>query len=190
MLSRRRLLVLGAAASANATLFIPSADAAPRGHGGRSHGHAPGTKERAITLHNIHTGESLKTVYWSEGRYHASVMKQLNHLLRDHYSGDVHIMDPQVIDLLSALQQRLQVHRPFQIISGYRSPKTNAWLASMSDGVAQHSLHMEGKAVDIRLEGVSVRALGRAARGLKAGGVGQYPESDFVHVDVGRVRTW
>jgi uncharacterized protein YcbK (DUF882 family) len=110
--------------------------------------------------------------------------------LRDHYSGDVHVMDPQVIDLLSALQARLQSRRPLQIISGYRSPHTNAWLASMSDGVAQHSLHMEGKAVDVRLEGVSVRAIGRAARSLRAGGVGQYPEADFVHVDVGRVRTW
>ncbi len=138
----------------------------------------------------MHTGESLKTVYWADGRYQSLAMRQLNHFLRDHYSGDVHSMDPHVIDILSQLQHRLGTHKPFVVVSGYRSPHTNAWLASMTDGVAQHSLHMEGKAVDISLEGVSVRHVGRAARSLRAGGVGQYPESGFVHVDCGRVRCW
>ena len=117
-------------------------------------------------------------------------MRQLNRILRDHYSGDVHHMDPQVIDLLCALQHRLGTHKPFQVVSGYRSPATNAMLCAEFDGVAQHSLHMEGKAVDIRLEGTSVRHLGRAAKSLRLGGVGQYACSNFIHVDVGRVRYW
>ena len=146
--------------------------------------------ERSIFLHNIHTGETLKTVYWQDGSYQPSAMRQLNHLLRDHYSGETHPMDPQVIDLLCSLQHKLGTRKPFQIISGYRSPETNAMLASLSDGVASHSMHMEGKAVDIRLEGSNGRSLGRAARKLRLGGVGQYPSSNFVHVDVGRVRTW
>ena len=99
-------------------------------------------------------------------------------------------MDPRAIDLLCALQHKMGAKRPFQVISGYRSPGTNAWLRAHSDGVAQHSLHMEGKAIDIRMEGASISNLGRAARSLRAGGVGQYPESGFVHVDVGRVRHW
>jgi len=146
--------------------------------------------ERSVFLNNIHTGESLKTVYWHDGRYQPNAMRQINHILRDHYSGDVHQMDPQVADLLCVLHHRLGTHKPLQIVSGYRSPQTNAMLASMSDGVAAHSLHMEGKAVDIRIEGMHVRTIGRAAKSLRLGGVGQYPSSNFVHVDVGRVRTW
>ncbi|OIQ91049.1 peptidase M15 [mine drainage metagenome] len=178
MLSRRNFLALTAAASAS-TLIATPAQAALRTH-----------MERIIHLHNIHTGESLRTVYWHDGRYRTSALRQLNHLLRDHYSGAVHVMDPHVIDVLAALQHRVAGNKPLQIVSGYRTPQTNAMLASLSDGVAQHSLHMEGKAVDIRVEGVSVHHLGRAAKSLHAGGVGQYPASNFVHVDVGRVRYW
>jgi uncharacterized protein YcbK (DUF882 family) len=179
MLSRRQFLIFGAAAAAAGSVAAHPAEAAIR--------YRP---ERSIALHNVHTGESLKTVYWAEGRYQPSVLRQINRLLRDHYANKVHTMDPKVIDLLASLQHRFGGKRPFQVISGYRSPETNAMLAAMSDGVAEHSLHMEGKAVDIRLDGVSVHTLGRAARTLRAGGVGQYPASDFVHVDVGRVRYW
>lgn len=146
--------------------------------------------ERSISLHNIHTGENLQTVYWHEGRYQPGALKQLNRVMRDHYSGATHTIDPRVADLLCALQHKLGTRRPFLIVSGYRSPQTNAMLAEMSDGVASHSLHMEGKAVDIRLEGVNVRTLGRAALSLKRGGVGQYYRSNFVHVDVGQIRHW
>ncbi len=178
MLSRRQFLVFGAAASAAAFVSHP-VEAALH------------TKvERAVALHNIHTGESLKTTYWANGHYQTGSLRQLNRILRDHYSGDVHSIDPQVIDLLCALQHRLGTKKPFQIISGYRSPQTNAMLAAEGDGVAQHSLHMEGKAIDIRMEGVNVRTLGRAAKSLKSGGVGQYPSSNFVHVDVGHIRYW
>lgn len=179
MLSRRQFLVCGAAATAAAAIIPSAAEAALR------------TKvERAVALHNIHTGENLNTTYWANGRYQPSSLRQLNRILRDHYSGDIHSIDPQVIDLLCALQHRLGTKKPFQIVSGYRSPATNAMLAAEGDGVAQHSLHMEGKAIDIRMEGVSVRTLGRAAKSLKSGGVGQYPSSNFVHVDIGRVRYW
>jgi len=179
MLSRRRFLILGVAAGASPLLLQSPVEAALHGK-----------VERSVSLHNIHTGESLKTIYWAEGRYQPAALKAVNRLLRDHYSGTVHIMDPKVIDLVCALQHRMGTKKPFQVISGYRSPHTNALLAARSDGVAQHSLHMEGKAVDIRLEGASIGTLGKAARSLRAGGVGQYPESGFVHVDVGRVRTW
>jgi uncharacterized protein YcbK (DUF882 family) len=179
MLSRRGFLILGAAASAS-PLLIPSPVSAA----------LHGKHERSVALHNIHTGETLKTTYWTEGRYQPAALKAVNHLLRDHYSGRIHTMDPRVIDVICALDHHMAAKRPFQVISGYRSPSTNAWLASHGDGVAQHSLHMEGKAIDIRLEGVSINSLGRAARALKAGGVGQYPESGFVHVDVGRIRHW
>lgn len=179
MLSRRGFLIFGAAASASPFLLQDPVAAALHGK-----------HERVIALHNIHTNETLKTVYWAEGRYQPAALRAVNHLLRDHYSGSVHNMDPRVIDLVCALDHRMGGKRPFQVISGYRSPATNARLASQGDGVAQHSLHMEGKAIDIRLEGVSINQLGRAARSLRAGGVGQYPDSGFVHVDVGRVRHW
>jgi uncharacterized protein YcbK (DUF882 family) len=179
MLSRRRFLISGAVAGSSSLLISSPIEAALRGKA-----------ERAVSLHNVHTGESLKTVYWTEGRYQPTALKAVNHLLRDHHSGTVHTMDPKVIDLICALQHRIGAKKPFQVISGYRSPSTNAWLAAHTDGVAQNSMHMVGKAVDIRLEGTSVGSLGHAARLLRAGGVGQYPESGFVHVDVGRIRSW
>lgn len=179
MLSRRQFLACGAAAAAAATLAATPAEAAIHTH-----------FERSVSLYNTHTGETLRTIYWAGGHYQPGALRQINSILRDHYSGTIHQMDPRVIDLLCALQHRLGTKKEFQIISGYRSPATNAMLAAASDGVAQHSLHMEGKAVDIRLEGMSVRRLGRAARSLRLGGVGQYPESNFVHVDVGNVRYW
>jgi uncharacterized protein YcbK (DUF882 family) len=177
MISRRNFLALGAAATAT-TLISAKAHAAPNAH-----------MERSIHLHNIHTGESVRTVYWHDGKYQPAALKQLNHILRDHYSGTTHTMDPHVIDVLSAIQHRLGP-KPLHIVSGYRSPETNAMLASLTDGVAQHSLHMEGKAVDIRVDGLTVRKLGKLAKSLHAGGVGMYPSSNFVHVDVGRVRYW
>jgi len=179
MLSRRGFLIFGAAAGSTPLLLQSPVEAALHGK-----------VERAVSLHNVHTGESLKLTYWAEGHYQPVALKQVNRLLRDHYSGTVHSMDPRVIDLICALQHKMQTKKPFQVISGYRSPTTNAWLRANSDGVAQHSLHMEGKAIDIRLEGCSVGNLGKAARSLKSGGVGQYPDSGFVHVDVGRVRHW
>lgn len=144
--------------------------------------------ERSVFLHNIHTGETLKTVYWADGHYEPGALQRLNHVLRDHYSDEVHRMDPRLIDLLCKLQNKFATHRPFEVFSGYRSPETNAMLAMNSEGVAAHSLHMQGMAVDIRLDGTGLRSLRHAAKGLRMGGVGEY--HSFVHVDVGRVRYW
>lgn len=147
-------------------------------------------QDRKLNLYNTHTGEHLSEVYWSNGRYRTEALSRINHLLRDHRSGDVHQMDPHVLDLLAALSNKCAANGPIHIISGYRSPKTNAWLAANSDGVAYNSLHMQGKAIDIRLPGHSIHNLGHTAMSLKGGGVGMYPASDFVHVDCGRLRHW
>ena len=179
MISRRDLLVLGAGVAAAGSLSTSSAHAAvhPR-------------LDRSIYLYNTHTGEFLRTVYWHSGHYQPAAMRQINKIMRDHYSGDVRTMDPKIIDLVALMQSKLGPHRPVHIVCGYRSPRTNAMLRRNTDGVAAHSLHMEGKAIDLRIEGLSIEHLGRFARSLRRGGVGQYPDSDFVHVDVGKIRTW
>jgi uncharacterized protein YcbK (DUF882 family) len=117
-------------------------------------------------------------------------LREINHLLRDHRTGDTVQMDRELLDLLYSLQHKVESKKEFQVISGYRSPKTNAMLRSKSSGVAKKSLHMQGKAIDIRLPGTSLKNLRKAAVALKSGGVGYYPNSNFVHVDTGRVRYW
>lgn len=177
MLNRRRFLA--GMVGATATLTAGPVAAAVARH-----------RERSVAVINTHTGEQLRSVYWADGRYQPRALAAFSHLLRDHRTDEVHPVDPEVLDLLVALQGKLRFRGAFQVISGYRSPQSNALLASMSDGVATRSLHMDGKAVDIRIPGVAVRKIGKAAIGLQAGGVGMYPRSNFVHVDVGRVRTW
>jgi uncharacterized protein YcbK (DUF882 family) len=146
--------------------------------------------ERSLSFYNLHTSESLKTVYWQGGDYLTSSLADINKVLRDHRSGQSHEIDPKLLDLLCDMRLRLDTTEPFQIISGYRSPATNAMLHSKSDGVATRSLHMDGKAVDIRVPKRSLSLVRKTALAMKAGGVGYYPSSDFVHVDVGRVRSW
>ena len=146
--------------------------------------------ERSLAFKNLHTGESLSATFWAEGRYLDDELKAVNHVLRDHRSGDVHPMDPKLLDLLYALQQSVSVKGSFHIISGYRSPASNQKLRAKSGGVAKKSLHMQGRAIDIRLPGCQLRQLRDAALELKAGGVGYYAKSDFIHVDTGRVRRW
>ena len=148
------------------------------------------TAPRTVAFHNLHTGESLKALYWDNGAYVPDALSAVNHVLRDFRNGEVHPIDPKLIDLLTTLSGQLDTATPFQVISGYRSPATNAMLHAHSDGVAKGSLHMQGLAIDIRLADVDLDRLHRAALGLAAGGVGYYPSSDFVHVDVGRVRRW
>lgn len=145
---------------------------------------------RALAFHNLHTGESLEAVYWRDGDYDHEVLAAVNHVLRDFRTGDVHPIAPGLLDLLVSLHGRLDTRGPFQVISGYRSPATNAMLHAHSDGVARSSLHMQGMAIDIRLPDVALDRLHAAALAMAAGGVGYYPSSDFVHVDVGRVRRW
>lgn len=146
--------------------------------------------ERSLAFYNLHTGESLKTVYWQAGDYLSPSLGEINRVLRDHRTDEKHDIDPRLLDLLCDLRLRLDTKEPLQIISGYRSPKTNALLHSTSSGVAEHSLHMDGKAVDIRIPGRTLSLLRKTALSMKGGGVGYYPASDFVHMDTGRVRSW
>lgn len=148
------------------------------------------TLERALSFSNIHTGERLTTVYYANGRYIPAGLKQINHLLRDYRIDEVKGIDPRLIDLLYALRSCLGVDMPFKVLSGYRSPSTNAMLRRERGGVAKHSLHIEGKAVDICLEGWRATDIARAAWQMQGGGVGLYPAANFVHLDVGDVRTW
>lgn len=147
--------------------------------------------ERAISLANIHTGEELRDLtYWADGRYLSDSLERCNWLLRDHRSNDVHKIDPNLFDLVYAISNRLCSSEPVQIISGYRSPATNQLLRATNSGVAKHSLHMAGKALDIRVADCKLDHLRKTAKSLRAGGVGYYPDSQFVHIDTGRVRYW
>jgi uncharacterized protein YcbK (DUF882 family) len=146
--------------------------------------------ERSLDFYNTHTDEKVTAVYWSEGRYVPQALGDINHILRDHRTGGKKEIDTCLLDLLFALQQKLESASPFHIISGYRSPETNSLLGMTGKGIAKHSLHIEGKAIDIRLPGYDLKRVQRAALDLQSGGVGYYPLSDFVHLDVGRVRYW
>lgn len=145
---------------------------------------------RQLAFHNLHTGEKLDTVYWADGRYLPEAMRHIDWLLRDYRTDQVHGIDPRLLDLLADLHARLHTREPFHVISGYRSPETNAMLASTTDGVAQNSQHLAGKAIDIRVPGKRLNYVRAAAVSLRRGGVGYYPHSDFVHVDTGHVRYW
>ncbi len=146
--------------------------------------------ERKLSLLNLHTGESLNATYWAEGQYQTSELDAINRVLRDHRTGDVYHMDNDLIDMLNILHHKMNGRQPFHVISGYRSPKTNAKLNKQSNGVAKKSLHMQGKAIDIRLPGRQLSELRKASLNLHIGGVGYYPTSDFIHIDTGRVRRW
>ena len=145
---------------------------------------------RALSFHHTHTGERLTAEYFCRGAYVPDALAAINHHLRDFRTGEEHLIEPALLDLLHRLTAATETTRPFHVISGFRSPKTNMMLREKSAGVAASSLHMAGKAIDIRLADVPLPALRAAALGLKAGGVGFYPESNFVHVDTGRVRAW
>lgn len=145
---------------------------------------------KRLFLHNLHTGDTIKTDYWENGAYVEGALDEARRALRDWRNGEQHDMDPRLFDVIHDLGARLEVDRPFQIICGYRSPQTNAMLHARSSQVAAHSLHMDGMATDLRIEGVDLANLRKAAASLGRGGVGYYPVSDFVHVDTGRVRQW
>lgn len=145
---------------------------------------------RKLSLTNMHTGEACALTYWEDGDYITEALEQANHLLRDHRNNEVHAIDPALLDLLAALHGKLETNQPFQVISGYRSPASNALLHARSSGVATKSLHMVGKAMDIRIQGRGLAEVHRTAIAMGLGGVGYYPSSNFVHVDTGRVRQW
>jgi len=148
------------------------------------------TGERKLKLRNLHTGEHLRATYWEDGKYIPETMRDVAHFLRDHRTGDKHRIDAGLMDILHDLQLRIGNRKEFHIISGYRSPKTNRLLSSRSGGVARRSLHMRGRAIDIRLPGTNLSNLRKAALSMRAGGVGYYPQANFLHVDTGRFRTW
>jgi len=145
---------------------------------------------RALNFSHAHTGETLRTVYWENGSYLPDALGEINHLLRDFRSGEIFPIDPRLLDLVHAIQTRAGKANTFTVFSAYRSPATNAQLRETSSGVARKSFHMQGKALDIQLSGVSADKLHKIALGLEAGGVGLYRSSGFVHVDVGPVRQW
>jgi uncharacterized protein YcbK (DUF882 family) len=178
-MSRRRLL-LGAATcfAAPAVLLPHRAIAALRG-------------PRSLALAHTHTGEKLAVVYAEDGAYVPRALDVLNRFLRDHYSGDVGVIDPALFDQLFALRRELGTDAACHVISGYRSPATNEALRRRGGGgVAKASLHLQGRAIDIRVPGTALAAVRAAALDLKAGGVGYYPGSEFVHLDTGRPRSW
>lgn len=151
---------------------------------------ARGPQCRSLSFVHTHTGETLSCIYYEEGGYDPATLLRVNHFLRDFRTGDVHAIDPGVLDILFAVRSRAGRDDPFHVISGYRSAATNAFLRGHSSGVAKHSLHMDGRAIDVRLPGLPTRKLRDIALALRRGGVGYYPASDFVHLDTGRVRFW
>jgi uncharacterized protein YcbK (DUF882 family) len=139
---------------------------------------------------HTHTGERLNTVYFRDGEYDAAALLKVSHTLRDFRTEEVHPIDPALLDVLFDLRMRTGHTEPYQIISAYRSPETNDVLRSKSSGVAEHSLHLQGQAIDIRVAGVATKKLRDLALAMHRGGVGYYRKSDFLHVDTGRVRSW
>ena len=177
-LGRRRFVGLAAAGCAALGLSpIGSAQAALSG-------------ERRLSFYNLHTQEALATVFWQDGSFVPDALAEIDWHLRDFRTDEVHNMDPALIDLLHGLCRTMAYDGPIHVISGYRCPRTNAMLAAQSGGVAKNSYHLYGMAVDLRLPGLSLREVRRAALDLARGGVGFYPRSDFVHVDTGPVRRW
>jgi uncharacterized protein YcbK (DUF882 family) len=148
------------------------------------------TPIRVLSFHSLHTGESLDAAYWRAGRYQPEALSAIDHHLRDFRTGEVHIIDVRLLDLLHALNGLLPNPAPLHVISGYRSPATNAMLAARSGNVARKSYHMYGMAIDVRVPGCPLERLRSAALELAGGGVGYYPRDDFVHLDVGPARAW
>lgn len=151
---------------------------------------ARSAEARELSFYHIHTGEKIRLAYFDNGAYQPDALDALNHFMRDWRTGDVHVIDPGLFDQLHALQAKVEAPGAFNVICGYRSPATNAMLHDRSDGVATHSLHMDGMAMDICLPGKDLKQLHNAALALAAGGVGYYPSSGFIHMDTGRVRRW
>jgi uncharacterized protein YcbK (DUF882 family) len=178
MITRRRMLEAAAAFTGSAALW-------PRSLLG-----SPNPTARHIALTNLHTDERLEVEYFRGDDYVPEALAALAVLLRDFRSGEQHTIDPKLMDYLVEVAGQIGVPPAFAVISGYRSPETNERLHERSSGVSQHSLHMQGRAIDVRISGVESQDLAARAAGLKRGGVGFYRGSDFVHLDTGAFRTW
>ncbi len=148
------------------------------------------TGQRRLSFHHTHTGNRLSIVYHNGQSTIQRSIEKINQFLSDFRTGEVHDIDPRLLDALYLLQRKSATENPFEVISAYRSAKTNALLRNKSKGVAKRSLHMQGKAIDIRLPGVKTSSLRNMAMAMQLGGVGYYRRSDFIHIDTGRVRYW
>lgn len=146
--------------------------------------------ERELHFYNLYTHEDLKIIYWREGWHIPEALAEINHIFRDIRTGKVKAINKKLLDLLFNIRKNINVDKPFHIISGYRSPSSNAILRKKQKNVAKNSLHMYGKAVDVRVPGFSSKTLRQEAKKLELGGVGYYPNTHFVHVDVGKIRYW
>lgn len=148
------------------------------------------TKEKSLSLYNPHTKDRFSGIYWWNGKYVTDALKNINHIMRDFHADDTKQIDIHLLDLLFAMSAKLKSEKPIYVISGYRTPETNAKLRKLGKHAAKNSYHIQGKAVDIRLPGYKTSALRRTACKLKGGGVGYYPHQRFVHIDVGPIRYW
>jgi len=146
--------------------------------------------DRTLPLNNVHTGETENITYWSDGHYIESGLSRVNWMLRDFRTGDIKAIDPRLLNVLYVLTKRVDTEDSVLILSGYRSKKTNDMLRQTTEGVARRSFHMAGRAVDIRIPRIASADLQKVALRLGGGGVGYYPNSNFVHLDTGPVRTW
>lgn len=176
---RRNLLKYGLLGILGSVTPLHSAHALARGH-----------EPWRISFRHLHTGESFSGVYRIGDRYLPEAFERMNYVLRDFRTKEVFPMDPRVLDIASMVQKRTGSGKPLEVLSGYRSPKTNAMLRNASTGVARNSFHMYGRAMDFRMPGYNTRKLRDIADRLQAGGVGYYSRSNFIHIDTGKVRTW
>jgi uncharacterized protein YcbK (DUF882 family) len=177
---RRDVLKIGAAVLVGSLLPFPALAALSDGL------QAP----RRLAFYNIHTAESVDVCYYREGAYLPEALDKINYVLRDFRRDAIKPIDPNLLDVVHAVKCRIGRDQPFHLISGYRTPRTNEMLRRTTTGVARHSFHTMGRAIDIRLPGYCTRRLRQACVKMQSGGVGYYPKSDFVHVDTGSVRTW
>ena len=148
------------------------------------------TSEKSLSLYNPHTKDHFKGIYWRNGKYVDDALKNINHIMRDFRAKDIKQIDTRLLDLLHGITTKLKPKNPIHVISGYRTPETNAKLRKRGKGAAKNSYHVMGKAVDIHLPGWRTSALRKAAYKMKSGGVGYYPKRRFVHIDVGPIRYW
>ncbi len=178
--NRRKLLLLSGAAAGLA--IFPKLAKASRST----------STPKILTLNNIHTGESLKTEFFDGTRYNHEELTRLNHFFRDYRANEVTRIDPRLFDQLYRLQLLMNTRKPIQLISGYRTLETNNYLRGRSarSGVAKHSFHTQGRAMDLHIEGIPLKRLRTAALSMRSGGVGYYPRSNFIHIDTGPVRHW
>ena len=179
-LTRRALLGAFAATAVAATPTYSNAAGFLRGGG----------DIRRLRMYSGRTGERVDMIYWIDGEYIKDAVDEITHFMRDWRTDQIKPIDLRTLDIMAAAHNLLDVTEPYMLLSGYRSPKTNAMLRRRSSGVAKNSLHMKGQAADLRLASRSVNQMARAAMACRAGGVGRYSRSDFVHMDCGAVRTW